>query len=247
MAQGIQIGQVARETGLTVDAIRFYEKQRLLKPAPRTEGGFRLFSGQDLQHIQFIRRAQGLGFSLSEIRELLVLKGEQVEACTHVRDMLTAKLDSVRQKIIELRKLESQFAADLKRCEVACIPAAKITTPASLESHSRTCTRRKKPMKVEVFYFEGCPNHKPTVERVKSVMKEQGIAAKVAQVEVPDADAARAVGFLGSPTIRVNGLDIDPASRSVTGAGIACRCYAGGLPPEDMIRAALLEAQGEGR
>jgi DNA-binding transcriptional MerR regulator len=73
MAQGIQIGQVARETGLTVDAIRFYEKQRLLKPAPRTEGGFRLFSGQDLQQIQFIRRAQELGFSLSEIRDLLVL------------------------------------------------------------------------------------------------------------------------------------------------------------------------------
>jgi DNA-binding transcriptional MerR regulator len=46
-----------------------------------------------------------------------VLKDEQVEACTHVRDMLTAKLDSVRQKIIELRKLESQFAADLKQCE----------------------------------------------------------------------------------------------------------------------------------
>jgi DNA-binding transcriptional MerR regulator len=114
MAQGIQIGQVARETGLTVDAIRFYEKQRLLKPAPRTEGGFRLFSVQDLQHIQFIRRAQELGFSLSEIRELLVLKGEQVAACTHVRDMLTAKL---RQKIIELRKLESQLATDLKQCE----------------------------------------------------------------------------------------------------------------------------------
>jgi MerR family mercuric resistance operon transcriptional regulator len=114
MAQGIQIGQVARETGLTVDAIRFYEKQRLLKPAPRTEGGFRFFSGQDLQHIQFIRRAQELGFSLSEIRELLVLKGEQVAACTHVRDMLTAKL---RQKIIELRKLESQLATDLKQCE----------------------------------------------------------------------------------------------------------------------------------
>ena len=117
MVQGIQIGQVARETGLTVDAIRFYEKQRLLKPALRTEGGFRLFSRQDLQHIQFIRRAQELGFSLSEIRELLVLKGEQVEGCTHVRNMLTAKLDSVRQKIIELRKLENQLAADLKRCE----------------------------------------------------------------------------------------------------------------------------------
>lgn len=102
-------------------------------------------------------------------------------------------------------------------------------------------------MKVEVFYFEGCPNYKPTVERVQSVMKKQGIAAKLAEVEVANAEAARAVGFLGSPTIRVNGLDIDPASRSATEAGFACRCYAGGLPSEDMIRAALLEAQKQGR
>ena len=102
-------------------------------------------------------------------------------------------------------------------------------------------------MKVEVFYFEGCPNHKPAVERVRSVMKEQGIATKLAEVEVADAQAAKAVGFLGSPTIRVNGLDIDPASRSATEAGFACRCYAGGLPSEDMIRAALLEAQKQGR
>lgn len=102
-------------------------------------------------------------------------------------------------------------------------------------------------MKVEVFYFEGCPNHKPAVERVRSVMKEQGIATKLAEVEVANAQAAKAVGFLGSPTIRVNGLDIDPASRSATEAGFACRCYAGGLPSEDMIRAALLEAQKQGR
>src|SRR6516225_6415016 len=117
MPQGFHIGQVARETGLTVDAIRFYEKQRLLKPAPRTEGGFRLFSGQDVQRIRFIRRAQELGFSLSEIRELLMVRGEQVEACSHVRDMLTGKLGAVRQKIRELRKLERQFATDLKQCE----------------------------------------------------------------------------------------------------------------------------------
>jgi DNA-binding transcriptional MerR regulator len=117
MSHGIQIGQVARETGLTVDAIRFYEKQGLLKPAARTEGGFRLFSGQDLQHIQFIRRAQELGFSLSEIRELLALQGEQVEACSHVRDMLAAKLGAVRQKLSELRTLENQLAVDLKKCE----------------------------------------------------------------------------------------------------------------------------------
>src|SRR5215471_590834 len=117
MAYVAQIGQVARKTGLTVDAIRFYEKQRLIRPAQRTEGGFRLFSGQDLEHIQFIRRAQELGFSLNEIRELLALQGEHVKACSHVRDMFTAKLGAVRQKIRDLRKLENQLADDLTRCE----------------------------------------------------------------------------------------------------------------------------------
>ena len=116
MPHGIQIGRVALKTGLTVDAIRFYEKQRLIRTAPRTEGGFRLFSGQDLQHIQFIRRAQELGFSLNEIRELLALQAEQVEACSHVRDMLTAKLSAVRKKIRDLRQLENQLAGDLTRC-----------------------------------------------------------------------------------------------------------------------------------
>ena len=117
MPHGLQIGQVARETGLTVDAIRFYEKQRLIRPAERTEGGFRLFSGLDLQHIQVIRRAQGLGFSLNEIRELLTLRGERIEACSHVRDMLASKLGAVRKKVSDLRKLENQLAGDLKQCE----------------------------------------------------------------------------------------------------------------------------------
>jgi DNA-binding transcriptional MerR regulator len=117
MAQALQIGQVARETGLTVDAIRFYEKQCLLKHPPRSEGGFRLFAAQDVQNIKFIRRAQELGFSLSEIRELLILQSGDVAACSHVRDLLRTKLAAVQEKITELQKLETQLAVDLQKCE----------------------------------------------------------------------------------------------------------------------------------
>ncbi len=117
MARALQIGQVARETGLTVDTIRFYEKQRLLRHPPRTEGGFRQFTAHDVQSIHFIRRAQDLGFSLNEIRELLLLQSGEVSACSHVRDLLKAKLSSVQEKITELQKLESQLAVDLKKCE----------------------------------------------------------------------------------------------------------------------------------
>ena len=67
-----KIGQIAQETGLSIDTIRFYEKQGLLKRSPRTEGGFRLFALSDIETLKFVRKAQELGFSLNEIRELLI-------------------------------------------------------------------------------------------------------------------------------------------------------------------------------
>lgn len=113
---GIQIGRVSEQTGLGVDAIRFYEKQRLLDRPPRTEGGFRLFNTQDIQRIQFIRRAQQLGFSLPEIRELLVLRRES-ETCSHVRDLLQAKVTTIQNKIQELGILEKQLTKRLRQCQ----------------------------------------------------------------------------------------------------------------------------------
>jgi DNA-binding transcriptional MerR regulator len=87
MTQGLQIGVVARETGLTVDAIQFYEKSGLLKRPPRSEGGFRLFRQKDLEDLRFVRKAQELGFSLNEVRELAFLtKRERRGLRTRSRD-----------------------------------------------------------------------------------------------------------------------------------------------------------------
>jgi DNA-binding transcriptional MerR regulator len=117
MRIGIQIGRVSERTGLSVDAIRFYEKQRLLERPRRTEGGFRLFNTDDIQRILFIRRAQQLGFSLPEIRELLVLQRNEGKACSHVRDLLRAKVTTVREKIRELGIMEEQLIKNLRKCE----------------------------------------------------------------------------------------------------------------------------------
>lgn len=97
--------------------------------------------------------------------------------------------------------------------------------------------------KVEILYFEGCPNHRPAVERVQEVIREERIQAELAEVEVRDEAAARKIGFLGSPTIRVNGLDIEHTARGSKPFGMACRTYAGGLPSRELIRTALREAQ----
>lgn len=113
----LRIGEVARRTELTVDAIRFYEKRRLLPKAMRTTGRFRLYTAEDIERIQFIRRMQALGFSLREIRELGILRARSVDACESVRKLLTAKLAEVRTKKRELGRLEAELAVDLRKCD----------------------------------------------------------------------------------------------------------------------------------
>jgi DNA-binding transcriptional MerR regulator len=115
--QMARIGQVARETGVSIDTIRFYEKQGLLKQSARTEGGFRVFGPDEVKTLKFVRKAQELGFSLGEIRELLILQADHIPACSHVRELLGHKLTGVQQKIQELRTLERGLKVALRKCE----------------------------------------------------------------------------------------------------------------------------------
>jgi DNA-binding transcriptional MerR regulator len=110
------IGRVAEETELSVHAIRFYERQGLLIPPVRSEGRFRIFSGQDVRDLKFIRRGQELGFSLAEIRELLVLRRTSPQSCAHVRDLLEKALKRVDEKIADLTRLQRELRHALGRC-----------------------------------------------------------------------------------------------------------------------------------
>jgi DNA-binding transcriptional MerR regulator len=116
---GVQIGRVASQTGITIDAIRFYERSGLLAKPARSDGRYRLYHEQDIQQLKFIRRAQALGFSLQEIRELLLIQNEQVEACTHVRDLIEQKLVDVRAKLEHLRTLERELESAHGSCAKA--------------------------------------------------------------------------------------------------------------------------------
>jgi DNA-binding transcriptional MerR regulator len=111
-----RIGEVAKATGLSIDTIRYYEKEGLLTHSGRTEGGFRLFGPSQIDSLKFIRNAQELGFSLAEIRELLILQREHIPACSHVKELLERKLDNVQQKIEELQTLERTLKLSLRKC-----------------------------------------------------------------------------------------------------------------------------------
>jgi hypothetical protein len=102
-------------------------------------------------------------------------------------------------------------------------------------------------MKVEILYFSGCPNHVPAVKRVREVLQQEGTPADMVEIEVKDAVAAQQIRFLGSPTIRIDGQDVERGARGVRVFGMICRTYIDkgrctGLPPRECIRAAVREA-----
>jgi hypothetical protein len=100
-------------------------------------------------------------------------------------------------------------------------------------------------MKVEVLYVADCPSHPPAVRLLRDVLAAEGIKAEVMEVLVADEQMASELKFRGSPTIRINGLDI--AGESSDTGTFACRLYPGsrqiGVPPIEMVRRALAEAR----
>jgi len=101
-------------------------------------------------------------------------------------------------------------------------------------------------MRVEVLYFEGCPNHAPTVERVRAELVSRGLPKEIEEVEIHNQAEAEAIGFVGSPSVRINGLDIEREARNLKSFGMSCRTYLegtvrSGSPSSDLIGRALNE------
>ena len=100
---------------------------------------------------------------------------------------------------------------------------------------------------VEILYFEGCPNHEPARALVEQVATQLGVRPRVELVLVPNAEAATNLRFLGSPTVRVDGRDVEPGAQERREYELSCRVYRGesgfsGQPEERWVRNALIEA-----
>jgi MerR family copper efflux transcriptional regulator len=128
----MQIGDLAKRAGVTVDTIRLYERRRLLPLAPRSGGGFRLFGPESIERVQFIKQAQELGLTLDEIKGLLVTGG--AEECRRVRDLLSKKIGELDSKMMSMKAFRRTLARHLSACEhelethgdSACCPVVAI-------------------------------------------------------------------------------------------------------------------------
>ena len=114
-----QIGELAKRSQLSVDAIRFYERRKLLPMPIRTSGRFRLYTENDVERLRFVRQMQTLGFSLEEITRLAQLRADKDHACEFVREFLQAKLAEVAVKIQDLQQVQTELRTDLRKCNQA--------------------------------------------------------------------------------------------------------------------------------
>jgi MerR family copper efflux transcriptional regulator len=112
----ISIGQVARQAGVGVETIRFYEREGLLEEPPRRASGYRQYTEQVVNRIHFIKHAQRLGFSLKEITELLLLRVDAQTTCEEVKQRTEAKIAEVERKLVELQRMRQALLQVASLC-----------------------------------------------------------------------------------------------------------------------------------
>lgn len=114
---GYQIGEAARQSGVSPANIRFYEKENLLSPHGRSDNSYRLYSDGDVHQLRFIRLCRAMDMSLAEVRTLLALDLNNKTDCAAARDALDGHLGHVRARLAELKALEKDLQALRNRCD----------------------------------------------------------------------------------------------------------------------------------
>lgn len=115
--KGMTIGQLARGAGLKVSTVRYYERRRLLADPRRGDSGYRQYAPEAVARIRFIRHAQGLGFTLRDIRELLALRLSPEATCGDVKHAAEVKLSDVEAKISSLRRIKHALRKLVSACD----------------------------------------------------------------------------------------------------------------------------------
>ncbi|MFG0928173.1 Cu(I)-responsive transcriptional regulator [Pseudomonas sp. CJQ_8] len=113
----MNIGQAARRSGLSTKMIRYYESIGLLKPATRSDSGYRLYQAEDLHNLAFIKRSRDLGFSLEEVGKLLALWQDRQRASADVKALAMHHIDELNRRIEELVSLRDTLGELVSHCQ----------------------------------------------------------------------------------------------------------------------------------
>ena len=112
----LKIGQLAKQAGVNIETIRYYERRNLIPKPPRRASGYRQYSTDYIARIRFIKRAQELGFSLTEIADLLALRVESDTICKEVQQQVEIKIADIELRIQTLQQMKTVLSDLVKAC-----------------------------------------------------------------------------------------------------------------------------------
>jgi len=111
-----KIGKVAELAGVNKETVRYYERRKLIPDPDRMDSGYRLFSQRHIDQIRFIKRAQELGFTLSEIKDLLDLRMDETTSCSEIKKEAEQKWQDVVSKIEDLKRIKKTLTSLIDSC-----------------------------------------------------------------------------------------------------------------------------------
>lgn len=120
------IGELSELTGVNSETIRYFERIGMLKPPERTEAGHRVFTEQHAERLKFIRHARDMGFSQDDVRALLKLSDGELTSCGEVKSIAAVHLDSIRQRIAKLQRLEALLDSTVAKCSGGKVPKCPV-------------------------------------------------------------------------------------------------------------------------
>ncbi len=126
MAEILSIGALSKQSGVSIETIRYYERRGVLPNPPRSIGGFRLYSGEYLRRLAFVRRGRDLGFSLETLRGLIHLTETNTYTCEEVYALTQEHLTEVRRKIADLRRVEQEIVKIASHCSKTPAPECPV-------------------------------------------------------------------------------------------------------------------------
>lgn len=119
---GLRRGELARRTGCNLETIRYYEKIGMMPDPPRTAAGYRIYGKGHESRLRFILRARELDFTLDDVRGLLALVDGGTQTCAEVKERTQAHLEDVREKIVDLKRIEAVLAETAAQCSGDAVP-----------------------------------------------------------------------------------------------------------------------------
>ena len=129
----LKIGKLAALADVSIDTLRYYEREGLIEPVDRSESGYRVYDKESARRIHFIKQAQHCGFTLAEIRELLVLRGREKACCGDVRSRAIEKKLQIEHKIRVMRAMSKALDQLIAECANEAQPVKECTIIAALE------------------------------------------------------------------------------------------------------------------